>query len=217
MNWPRPLRAAGARRRRRSATGLSSWKSSSRARVISRCRSWPTQTATPSTSMNATVQCSSRNQKVVEIAPASRTLIRPCAPTRHRLAEAIKLPARAANYVNAGTVEFLIDAQSGRHYFIECNPRIQVEHTVTEQVTGVDLVEAQFRIAAGESLKSLGLTDQVSRAGAARLRGAGAHRRHRTGDDHRLQGTDRPQRAGGFLRLSGPQPPAAVRPDVLPS
>ena len=99
-----------------------------------------------------------RNQKVVEIAPAPN--LDPALRAR-MLAEAIKL-ARAANYVNAGTVEFLIDAQSGRHYFIECNPRIQVEHTVTEQVTGVDLVEAQFRIAAGESLKSLGLTDQAA-------------------------------------------------------
>ena len=59
---------------------------------------------------------------------------------------------RAAGYVNAGTVEFLVSPETGEYFFIECNPRIQVEHTVTEQVTGVDLVEAQFRIAAGESL-----------------------------------------------------------------
>jgi acetyl/propionyl-CoA carboxylase alpha subunit/acetyl-CoA carboxylase carboxyltransferase component len=97
-----------------------------------------------------------RNQKVVEIAPA------PNLDTGLRdriLADAIKL-ARASNYVNAGTVEFLVDPEQGTCYFIECNPRIQVEHTVTEQVTGVDLVEAQFHLAAGETLKSLGLGDQ---------------------------------------------------------
>ncbi|HEY3889804.1 MAG TPA: biotin carboxylase N-terminal domain-containing protein, partial [Caulobacteraceae bacterium] len=97
-----------------------------------------------------------RNQKVVEIAPAPG--LDPALRARI-LGDALKL-ARAAGYVNAGTVEFLVDPQAGEHYFIECNPRIQVEHTVTEQVTGVDLVEAQFRIAAGETLAALGLGDQ---------------------------------------------------------
>ncbi|HEY3799518.1 MAG TPA: carboxyl transferase domain-containing protein [Caulobacteraceae bacterium] len=94
-----------------------------------------------------------RNQKVVEIAPAAGL-----APAlRERiLADALKL-ATAATYVNAGTVEFLVDPEGGRHFFIECNPRIQVEHTVTEEVTGVDLVEAQFRVAAGATLAELGL------------------------------------------------------------
>ena len=76
-----------------------------------------------------------RNQKVVEIAPApglDRGL-------RERiLADAIKL-ARASRYINAGTMEFLVSPETGEHFFIECNPRIQVEHTVTEQVTGVAL------------------------------------------------------------------------------
>jgi acetyl-CoA carboxylase carboxyltransferase component/biotin carboxyl carrier protein len=99
-----------------------------------------------------------RNQKVVEIAPA-----RGLEPTlRARiLADAVKL-ASAAGYVNAGTVEFLLDPEAGAYYFIECNPRIQVEHTVTEVVTGVDLVEAQFRIAAGETLADLGLATQAA-------------------------------------------------------
>ncbi|HMN81553.1 MAG TPA: biotin carboxylase N-terminal domain-containing protein, partial [Burkholderiaceae bacterium] len=97
-----------------------------------------------------------RNQKVVEIAPAPNL----AAAVRERiLDDALKL-ARAAKYRNAGTVEFLVDPQSGEHFFIECNPRIQVEHTITEQVMGVDLVELQFRIAAGESLASLGLGEQ---------------------------------------------------------
>ena len=97
-----------------------------------------------------------RNQKVVEIAPAPG--LDPA--LRQRMAQdAIRL-VQAAGYVNAGTVEFLVLPESGEHFFIECNPRIQVEHTVTEQVMGVDLVEAQFRIAAGATLAEVGLGDQ---------------------------------------------------------
>ena len=106
-----------------------------------------------------------RNQKVVEIAPAPRLDPK----LRERiLDDAIRL-ARAAEYVNAGTIEFLVAPETGEHFFIECNPRIQVEHTVTEQVTGVDLVEAQFRIASGASLQSMGLGDQQAIGRAAWL------------------------------------------------
>ena len=99
-----------------------------------------------------------RHQKVVEIAPAPG--LDP--EVRQRiLADALKL-GRAAGFVNAGTVEFLISSETGEHFFIECNPRIQVEHTVTEQVLGLDLVEAQFRIASGASLESMGLGSQES-------------------------------------------------------
>ena len=59
-------------------------------------------------------------------------------------------------YKNAGTVEFLVDSEN-RPYFIEVNPRIQVEHTVTEEVTGIDLVQAQLRLASGASLEDIGL------------------------------------------------------------
>ncbi len=97
-----------------------------------------------------------RNQKVVEIAPAAG--LEPGLRQRI-LDDAIKL-ARAADYANAGTVEFLVAPETAEHYFIECNPRIQVEHTVTEQVTGIDLVATQFRIAAGASLSELGIGDQ---------------------------------------------------------
>jgi acetyl/propionyl-CoA carboxylase alpha subunit/acetyl-CoA carboxylase carboxyltransferase component len=97
-----------------------------------------------------------RNQKVVEIAPAAGL----DAALRQQIwSDALQL-AKAAAYVNAGTVEFLVDPELGERYFIECNPRIQVEHTVTEAVTGIDLVEAQFRIAAGERLADLGLGTQ---------------------------------------------------------
>jgi pyruvate carboxylase len=86
-----------------------------------------------------------RNQKVVERAPA----VFLADAQRAALTAAALAIGRAARYVNAGTVEFLEDADSGLCYFIEVNPRIQVEHTVTEEVTGVDLVKAQIRIAAG--------------------------------------------------------------------
>lgn len=97
-----------------------------------------------------------RNQKVVEVAPAPAL---DDALREKILADAIKL-VQAASYVNAGTVEFLVSPETGEHFFIECNPRIQVEHTVTEQVTGIDIVEAQFHIASGATLASLDLCDQ---------------------------------------------------------
>jgi pyruvate carboxylase len=86
-----------------------------------------------------------RHQKVVERAPA----VFLTAQQRAELCEAALAIGRASHYSGAGTVEFLQDADTGRSYFIEVNPRIQVEHTVTECVTGIDLVKAQIRIAAG--------------------------------------------------------------------
>ena len=86
-----------------------------------------------------------RNQKVIERAPA----VFLSAEQRARLCEAALKIGRAVRYLNAGTVEFLQDATSGEFYFIEVNPRIQVEHTVTECVTGIDLVKAQICIADG--------------------------------------------------------------------
>ena len=89
-----------------------------------------------------------RHQKVVEVAPA--VSLDPA--LRAALADAAVRLARAAGYYNAGTVEFLVDADSGEWYFIEVNPRIQVEHTVTEMVTGIDLVRAQIQVAQGLEL-----------------------------------------------------------------
>ncbi|MGW9478793.1 pyruvate carboxylase [Saccharomonospora azurea] len=104
-----------------------------------------------------------RHQKVVELAPAPN--LDP--ELRERIcADAVRF-ARQIGYRNAGTVEFLVDPD-GNHVFIEMNPRIQVEHTVTEEVTDVDLVQAQLRIAAGETLPDLGLSqDTVYLRGAA--------------------------------------------------
>ncbi|MCL2057248.1 MAG: pyruvate carboxylase [Oscillospiraceae bacterium] len=98
-----------------------------------------------------------RYQKVVEFAPAFSVPQK----TRQKLyGDAVKI-AKSVGYINAGTIEFLVDAQ-GNHYFIEMNPRIQVEHTVTELVTGVDLVRAQILIADGHKLShpDIGLNSQ---------------------------------------------------------
>ena len=91
-----------------------------------------------------------RNQKVIERAPAPQ--LSPA--QRHDLCEAALRLARKVNYRNAGTAEFLFDADTGKSYFIEVNPRIQVEHTVTEMVTGIDIVKAQIRIAEGAAIGS---------------------------------------------------------------
>lgn len=104
-----------------------------------------------------------RHQKVVEVGPAvdlSETV-------RDSLCkDAIRL-AKEVAYLNAGTVEFLVDEQE-QHFFIEVNPRIQVEHTVTEQITGIDLVQSQIRLAQGESLQDIGLSqDKIQVRGHA--------------------------------------------------
>jgi len=108
-----------------------------------------------------------RHQKVVEIAPAPN-LDDSIRQAMYRDAIAF---AKSIGYVNAGTVEFLLDTageRKGQHVFIEMNPRIQVEHTVTEEITDVDLVQAQMRIAFGQSLDELGLhQDNIVRRGAA--------------------------------------------------
>ncbi len=104
-----------------------------------------------------------RHQKVVELAPAQNLdpLVR-----EKICADAVAF-ARQIGYSCAGTVEFLLDAD-GRHVFIEMNPRIQVEHTVTEETTDVDLVSSQLRIAGGQTLEDLGLSqDSVVPHGAA--------------------------------------------------
>ncbi|XP_076442517.1 pyruvate carboxylase, mitochondrial-like isoform X2 [Babylonia areolata] len=104
-----------------------------------------------------------RHQKVVEIAPAPHL----DADVRMNMAkDAVRL-AKSVGYENAGTVEFLLD-KNGQYYFIEVNARLQVEHTVTEQVTGVDLVRAQIHVAEGKTLKELDLTqDKISLNGCA--------------------------------------------------
>jgi acetyl-CoA carboxylase biotin carboxylase subunit len=89
-----------------------------------------------------------RHQKLVEESPSPAL----DQATRTRMAEAAVALIKSLNYVNAGTVEFIFDPASGKFFFIEMNTRIQVEHPVTEMVTGTDLVVEQFRVAAGEKL-----------------------------------------------------------------
>ncbi len=89
-----------------------------------------------------------RNQKVVERAPAPYLND----AQRQALCESAIRLMKAVNYTHAGTVEFLMDGDSGEFYFIEVNPRIQVEHTVTEQVTGIDIVKAQIHISEGAKI-----------------------------------------------------------------
>ncbi|OFB40929.1 pyruvate carboxylase [Mycolicibacterium sp. (ex Dasyatis americana)] len=113
-----------------------------------------------------------RHQKVIELAPAPD--LDP--DLRERICADAVAFARQIGYSCAGTVEFLLD-ERGRHVFIECNPRIQVEHTVTEEITDVDLVSSQLRIAGGQSLSDLGLAQ-----GALKIRGAALQCRITTED-----------------------------------
>jgi pyruvate carboxylase len=104
-----------------------------------------------------------RHQKVVEMAPS---LHLPPGTREAILEDAVRL-AKTSKYENAGTAEFLVD-EDGTHYFMEKNPRVQVEHTVTEEVTGIDIVQTQMHIAAGVSLPDLGLTqERISTTGFA--------------------------------------------------
>ncbi|KAJ3345144.1 pyruvate carboxylase [Entophlyctis luteolus] len=96
-----------------------------------------------------------RHQKVVEYGPS----FLPVEVRQKLLDDAVKL-AKKVGYVNAGTVEFLVD-KNDVHYFIEINPRVQVEHCVTEEITGVDIVASQIQIALGKSLAELGLTQEL--------------------------------------------------------
>ncbi|MCV7300447.1 pyruvate carboxylase [Mycobacterium barrassiae] len=104
-----------------------------------------------------------RHQKVIELAPAPNL----SAELRDKMCADAVAFARQIDYTYAGTVEFLLD-ERGHYVFIEMNPRIQVEHTVTEEITDVDLVASQLRIADGETLESLGLSqDTLQIRGAA--------------------------------------------------
>ncbi|MCZ8382256.1 pyruvate carboxylase [Mycobacterium sp. CPCC 205372] len=140
-----------------------------------------------------------RHQKVIEMAPAPNL----DDDLRRRICSDAVAFARHIGYTGAGTVEFLLD-RSGDYVFIECNPRIQVEHTVTEEITDVDLVAAQIRIASGHTLSDIGI-DQATLA----IRGAAVQCRITTEnpadgfrpDTGRVTGYRSPGGAG--IRLDG--------------
>tara|TARA_B100000609_G_scaffold196773_1_gene192727 strand:+ start:206 stop:1555 length:1350 start_codon:yes stop_codon:yes gene_type:complete len=88
-----------------------------------------------------------RNQKLIEESPSPALSVK----LRDEMGKAAVRAAKAVNYINAGTIEFLL-SETGEYYFMEMNTRIQVEHPVTEQITGIDLIKEQIRVAAGEKL-----------------------------------------------------------------
>lgn len=108
-----------------------------------------------------------RSQKIVELAPSPNL----ADDMRRKIVESAVTMAKAVNYRSLGTFEFLVDdAAKDSFCFIEANPRLQVEHTVTEEVWGVDLVKAQLRLAAGASLDEAGVTGLAPRGHAIQLR-----------------------------------------------
>jgi pyruvate carboxylase len=135
----------------------------------------------------------------VEIAPSPVLL----PALREQVTQAALTMARRVGYRSLGTFEFLVEEDTQGHQvaavFIEANPRLQVEHTVTEQVTGVDLVATQLGIAQGRSLQELGWTRSV------RLRCRALPSRAHQRREHRRQGMSHPRRAA----CSSSTPPAA--------
>ncbi|MDP6095150.1 MAG: carboxyl transferase domain-containing protein [Gammaproteobacteria bacterium] len=141
-----------------------------------------------------------RHQKVIEIAPAPDL----DSDLREKIiAAAVKLAA-AADYSSAGTIEFLVDTSANRFVFIEANARLQVEHTISEEIYEVDLVEAQLRIADGESIAELGLDQLTAKGFAIQLR--------INMETMQADGTTRP--SGGMISAFNPPSGPGIRLDT---
>jgi acetyl-CoA carboxylase, biotin carboxylase subunit len=146
-----------------------------------------------------------RHQKLIEEAPSPAVT----PELRARISETLRVALKKIGYTNAGTVEFLMDA-GGELYFIEVNARIQVEHPVTEIVTGVDLVKAQIRIAAGEKLCEIIRRPIEPRGHAIECRINAEHPETLTPSPGRITGLNFPGGAG--IRLDT----AAYQDGVIP-
>ena len=149
-----------------------------------------------------------RHQKLIEEAPSTAL----DADLRQRMGEAAVAAARSVSYTNAGTVEFLLDAQ-GRFYFMEMNTRLQVEHPVTEEVTGVDMVKEQIAVAAGAPLSfgDRALSPRGPRDRVPHQRGGPGHVQALAGPDHDVPPAGRARRARGYGRLPGLRDPPLLR------
>jgi pyruvate carboxylase len=141
-----------------------------------------------------------RHQKIIEISPAPYL----DADLRNEIVSAATMLAKSAAYQSAGTIEFLVDTDSGRFVFIEANARLQVEHTITEEIYEVDLVEAQLRIANGEGISDIGLQDVSPRGIAIQLR--------INTETMQADGSTRP--SGGTLRAFNPPSGPGIRLDT---
>ena len=188
-----PGRGAGGLR----LLGALSARSSSRRRGTSRCRCWATGTACACTWASATARSSAATRS------SSRSRRRRCRLRRDARRPATRprwpWPTRSTTS-RAGTVEFLVDSRTGSFYFIEMNTRIQVEHPVTEMITGLDLIREQIRIAAGEPLGYQARTPCASAGTRIECRINAEdpeHLRPQRGPRDRLAAAGRPRRPGG--------------------